>query len=253
MIKRFGFVLALFASVTLGWAQIGPIPGMGPLPFASTAAACGTPAVTSIGTNQNVAGATLTLTGVTVPAGSLIVVVVAETGGGGTVADGVNTYSTATNQVDAQLTTILTIFFAPNATLSAGTITYTKAVSGDATNISAFYSSNILTASPQDAAVTASASSTTNTPSVTSGTPAQSGELFVGAVSDTPTTNQTFSQDTTHGWAAPPNSIQNAGATLLLAGGTQVNAGTGTKIFSPTFSGGSTPSIAIAVVGFKHC
>lgn len=250
MIKRLAFALVLFAGLTLARAQIGPLPGMAVLPPPSSAAGCAAPVVTNIGTNANTAGATLTLSAVTVPAASLIVVIVAEDdggAGGGSISDGVNTYTSASlSGIGNVLVGTLHTFFAPNASLSGGTITYTKNTSGDATSITAIYASNILTVSPLDAAVKATATGNSAAPTVTSGTPAQSGELFVGGIGVNGT--ETFTQDSGHGWSSPPNS---SGSTFPAFGGAQVNAGTGTKIFAPTLSASNL--WGINVVGFKHC
>jgi hypothetical protein len=183
-----------------------------------------------------------------VPAGSLIVVEVLDdsgTGVSGTISDGVNTYTEIGSSnlngvaVDGRLIT----FYAPNAHLSAGTITYTLNVANNPAGMSAIYASNILTVSPVDSAVTATSVGNSSTPSTTSGTPAQSGELFVGGTSS----GFAVTQDTGHGWAFPPN----ADPSNFVAGGNQVNAGTGTKIFSPTYS--SAGAWAQNIIGFKHC
>lgn len=239
-------LLGLLLSTLLG-AQVGPLPGAGPfMPMEVVTSGC-VPAVTNIGTNSNTTGATLTLTGVTVPAGSLIIVIVDENGSNvalGSVADGVNTYSSAGS-------TFGKIFFAANASLSGGTITYTKNVSGDTATISAAYATGVATVSPLDAAVTATATGSGTSPSVTSGTPGQSGELFIGMVSPLATSGSiTMTQDAGHGWSFPPNFVDTT--VTAVGGGNQVNAGTGTKIFAPTLTGTSITWDA-GVFGFKHC
>lgn len=255
MIQR----LLLGAALALGLAdgapaQVGPIPGMGPLPFAGGAAACGTPAVTNIG-NGGATGGNPAITGVTVPSGSLILVVATdEVAALGSVSDGVNTYSLATS-ISANGGGLQTgLFYAPNASLSSGTITYTRGSGSVAAEISAVYSSNILGVSPLDTAVSATAQGSSAAPSVTSGTPVQSGELFVGGLGAISAAGLTITQDTGHGWAFPPNTGSQAdgfGSLVFASGGTQVNAGTGTKIFAPTLNAARPWGILVA--GFKHC
>ena len=245
MIKRFGFLLALLASVTLCWGQIGPIPGMGPLPFAAAASGCAAPVVTNIGTATIATGTTVSISGVTVPAGSLIVIVMDGAAGTISASDGHNTYSTAASASAGGATAA--ILFAANASLTSGTITVTDS-GGGGLDMSAVYASNIATASPQDAAVTATK---TTTGTLTSGTPAQAGELFVAGTVAAAASSPTMTQDTGHGWAFPPNAVSNT-FSETLGGGTQVNSGTGTKIFNPSFSPTAVAQLT-AIVGFKHC
>jgi len=245
------FIAGLLFTASLH-AQIGPLPGMAVLPPPkASGGGCGTPAVTNVGTNENGSGnATVTLTGATVPAASLIIVVVVEnttTAVLGTVGDTVNTYSSIT-PIHATGVTI-GIFYAPNASLSGGTITYTKNASTHVAAVSAVYSSNIATSSPLDSAVTATATGASAAPTVTSGSPAQSGELFIGALGWSNGT-ATFTQDSGNGWSSPPNSVVTASAPSV-AGGNQVNSGTGTKAYAPSLS--TAVVWADLVVGFKHC
>lgn len=112
------------AAVIHGAKGIGhnSVSGLGPGVWgAAGSPASGNPA--NIGTVTDSTSATVTLTGVTVPAGSLIVVVVTETVTTSTpsVADGVNTYSNvyATSLAPG----MASMFYAANAGLSSGTIT----------------------------------------------------------------------------------------------------------------------------------
>jgi hypothetical protein len=247
--KRIGAFLVGLLFTTSLWAQVGPLPGMAVLPPPMASGGCGLPVVTNVGTNANGTGnATVTVTGATVPAASLIIVAVAEGGAAaiGTVSDGVNTYSASPT---VGVTSKFAIFYAPNASLSGGTITFTKNGSTHNAAMTVAYASNIATSSPLDTAVTVSTTATSSTPTVTSGTPAQSGELFIGVIGWT-NSAAIFTQDSGNGWAAPPN---NSGATgaEAIAGGSQVNVGTGTKTYAPTFSGAA--SLVEQVVGFQHC
>jgi hypothetical protein len=255
--------LSLFAAcwfLALAQAQIGPLPGMAVLPPPlSGAAACGTPVVTNIGTNNTTTGATVTLTGVTVPAASLIVVVVSDssaTAPGGSVSDGANTYTAAGGRNPNNITGngFLNTFFALNASLTSGTITYTKQTSGEVASISAIYASNIATSSALDVAVTATAVGSSTAPTVTSGTPGVSGELLIGGLAISPAVGTgTMTQDAGNGWAFPPNYRIGGAAGIFqgVGGGNQVNAGTGTKSFAPTLS--ASAPWAVNVLGFKRC
>lgn len=211
--------------------------------------------VTNLGVASNSAGGTLALTGLTVPAGSLIVVIAAEengTGANGSVSDGTNNYSVANTASGFGAVGSGRVFFAPAAALTNGTITYTKggpAISN--TCLSAFYATGIAQSSPLDSAVTATGSGGSNagttTINITSGTPKQYGELFVGcymAVNAPPT----FTLDAGDGWATPPNKT-NTGVTAV-AGGSQVNGATSlaTVAFKPTQSGGGPNYFWSAVI-----
>ncbi len=263
MIQRLLLNLALAAGPALGAsAQIGPLPGMAVLPPSSVAVCV--PVVTDLGTATSpLSGTTVTKT-VTVPGGSLVVVAVEEddeaaaTTTMGAVTDGTNTYTRITTiQLNNSSTVgILGIFYSANVTaLSSATLTYTKTNAGNPAQIAALYSSNIATVTPLDTAVTATAFGNGTPPSVTSGTPAQAGELFVGGLGADASQTFTFTQDTTHGWATPPDYIIQGplgpGIFSATGGGSQINAGTGTKIFSPTINVGVL--WGEIVVGFKHC
>lgn len=256
MIRRFifGLLLAgLFASA--GNPQVGPLPGMVvlPPPMAAAAICTGSPVATNLGTNSNLsATGTVSLTGVTVPTGSLIVVTVLEAqtassvSGSGTVADGINSYSSVVSTLlDNTNTAVLRMFYAANASLSSGTITYTGSVGNSTDFISVATVSNILASSPLDSSVTATAFGNSTTPSVTSGAASISGEMFIGALGYLNGT-ATFTQDSGHGWAAPPNPV-----TFFIGAGSQINSGTAAKTYSPTLS--AAVNWADAVLGFQHC
>lgn len=136
------------------------------------------------------------------------------------------------------------------AALSSGnTITYTPPAS--ATNaISAFYATGIATSGSLDTAVTNSATGSSTTPSVTSGTPGVSGELFVAAVAQRGSSG-TFTQDTTNSWAAPFNEASSgtANGDARINGGNQVNGGAGTITYAPSYT--VTSPWAAFVAGFK--
>jgi hypothetical protein len=205
-------------------------------------------------------------TSASVPAGALIVVVVtqltAATAVNGTMTDnaagGANSYTVgASNIVDivgvAWVRGIIFYAYNVNALASGKVITYTPTGGSVNSAMSAFYVTGEQTSSaPLDASVTAVASNIGNTqPTVTSGTPGVSGELFVGAVLQGIVGTLSFTQDAANGWAVPPNEADDT-TSALAAGGNQINAGTGTKTFAPTLGSG-TPSNGVVslIVGFK--
>lgn len=223
--------------------------------------------VTTLGTAADTVGtgATLALS-VPVggcPAGAMIFVGIGEGSAatfaaGATIADDAgNTYTSIAGATCSGVSDFGQIFYAKNvsALTVAQNITVTKQNSGDKLYISALYATGIDTVAPLDTAVTASATpASTTSPTVTSGTPGQSGELFIAFIAQQQNT-QLFTQDSGNGWAAPPDMIgytsTNLGSAFVsIAGGNQVNAGSGTKTFNPTTSpvGART---AIFIAGFK--
>lgn len=204
----------------------------------------GTP--TNIGTNSGSGGvATIALTGVTVPAGALIVVSVLERNAtvSGSVSDTLNSYSPAP-AVSLSGGGRVQAFYAYNVSaLSGGTITFTKISAPNTAVISAFYVTGASTSSPLDLANSVALSATA-TPSLTSGTPAVPGELFVGIAGY----GNTGTYIQASGWSAPPNAV--IGTASALGGGNLINSGTSTQTFSPTVSAG-TPSWGLIILSFE--
>jgi hypothetical protein len=203
-------------------------------------------AVNNIGTTSNTSGATLAISGVTAPVGSVIVVGIFEltsTASPGTVSDGVNTYVLAASGRTGGSGNIVSVYYAANASLSSGTITYTKHTSGSPAELTAVYVTGAQT-SPLDAAVTATGTGSSSTPSLASGTPALAGEMFLAFIGFAGVSTS-FTQDSGHGWATPPNSVITAG-NGNLAGGSQVNAGSGAITFAPTL-GASVAWVAFII------
>ena len=183
----------------------------------------------------------------TVPAGALIVVLVAENAGTiGTMADATNgSYAAATSASFNSAADVGGVFYFANSTaLSSVTLTYTKHTSGSSVAMSAFYVTGMATSSVLDAAVTASVTGSSTSPSVTGGTPGALNELIVGAAFCTGAPAYTQAS----GFATPPNSVS-ISTTLTAAGGDQFVTGGGATTFAPTL-GASQPWLAI-VVGFN--
>lgn len=213
------------------------------------------PSATSLGTGSNSAGTTLILTvGAAVAAGSTVVVGTA-TGNNATLAAGAtvaDSNAASYTQIGSSLTFGATggvgwgqLFYLPNSAALAngsGTITMTKQASGQFVALSAMVVSGVA-AAPLDTAVTATATGSSGTPSVVSGTPAVAGELIIGfcGAQDANGTGCVYTQDSTHSFTTPfvavdtPASVQKA----VTGGGNVLNAGTGTTTFAPTLSNSS--------------
>lgn len=209
--------------------------------------------VVNIGTNNNHTGATVaaTVPGGGVPSGSIIVVVVGEQNNtvGGSLADSKgNTYTPIVSLQSG--ITFISAYYAKNsiALVSGDIITFTKRTGNDQAVISACYITGGDTIAPLDTAITASASGVGTSPSVTGGTPGAT-DLQMGAtLGQAALATDSFTQDTTNGWASPPNvatdTVVGKGTiTITLGGGNQVSAAV--KTFAPSFS---TSSVWQAII-----
>lgn len=220
--------------------------------------AFGTP--TSIGNAGHASGTTLVLTTTaTVSAGSLIVVVVEErtnqAPGGSLVDSGAsNSYvgTTGISLAATQSNGWVRMFYVKNASaLSSGsTITYTPGGTANPVCMSAFFVTGADTSAPLDTTVTASATGTGTTPSVTSGSPAAAGELFLGVLGSRGSSG-TFTQDTGVAWATPPTegTSGTGNGAARVNGGVFVNTGTGTLTYAPTTT--VSGAYAVLIFGFK--
>ena len=212
-------------------------------------------AVTDQGHTSNSSGATLILTISTNAAvGDIMVVTTHETSAasfstGGSMTDsGGNTYTSITHASDNNVANgphlqIWQSVLTTALTGSSSTITFTKQVSGAVTSMSAGSATGY---SGIDAAVTNTATGSSTTPSVTSGTPAVANETFFYAIGWN--NNRTFTQDSGNGWAAPFTADTTQGANRI-AGGSLINSGTGTKTASPTFN--ISAAWAMIIVGLN--
>ncbi len=218
--------------------------------------------VNNIGTNYVASasvGSAVTLTGVTLPAGSLIVVLVNEfnTTSFGTMSDGVNTYQSVT-QTESSGPSANAIFYAyTTGALSSATISYTKQ-GGDSCALSAVYATGISPSNQLDTNVTTKfTSSAANPPvvSLASGAPSMAGELFIALLGGQNNGTNAFTQDSADGWSSPPNAVDFGGSQTghgQVAGGYLINSDTGSKVWAPTESSGSGPRTAVGIiVGFK--
>src|SRR5512143_501451 len=219
-------------------------------------------AVTNIGTATGTAGATLTITlgaGVSVPTGSVVVVGVSEfsttSTAAGTVTLNVVGSSVFTERVSRAHNNVITngvggVFDVWNsAAISSGSIiTYTRNVSASDAAITAFYVTGIQSsADPYDANVGNSNFGNSTAPTVTSGSPTNSGELFVGLVTKNSTIS-TYTQATSTAWTNTPAPVTATRTGAAIAGGYVIHTSTGTLAFSPTINTGTW---AAFVVGYK--
>ena len=212
---------------------------------------------TSVGASAS--GTTqVSISNVTVPAHSLIVVVTTEGAvsghpGAGTVSDGnVNTYSLVTSAAGGILSAnLLSIFETYNCNaLNNATLTFTAGSGTQACSISAFYVTNATTLrDPADSGTIASANSNSSSSiSVTSGPTLYSNELFLGAVEITAgVDNIGFFNPT--GWVTPPT-YSGLQKSCIVAGGIALSQGgagvTGT--YAPTLA--SAEGWVAIIMGF---
>ena len=212
---------------------------------------------TNLGTSSSSSGATATLTGVTAPANSLIVVCIAENDtGAGTVSDSVNgSYTYLDSQQQSFGPVNLNIYyFANSAALSSAVITYTKKTSGSVTVLSAFYVTGANALAPFDPNVSASSTaysafSSTLSPTVTSGTPNSPYEMMIGVLGwfaqNAPTYNQVS------GFSTPPNLAGPTAVTsgvMALEGGVLINPTKTAVTFNPTLTYGSSQIMSASAI-----
>lgn len=206
--------------------------------------------ITNLGQNSASAAASITLTNLTVPAGALIVVSVVDFAGalGSGVTDGAsNTYNRPTSISDGA-GGIAAIYFAYKCNaLSNQTITYTKGDSVNGALMTCCYATGIYRGSnPNDTAVNATNSAAqTATPSVTAGTPTQSGELVIGCLAWNNAGNGTFTQES--GWSTP--STQCDAFNISLATGSIINPSD--LSWGPTVASMGAPYM-MELLGFRN-
>jgi hypothetical protein len=124
-------------------------------------------------------------------------------------------------------------------------ITYTDA-NAVALYLDAAYATGVLSSSdPLDSAATNSGTFSGNSPSVTSGAPAASGDLFVGLIAGDASIAATYSP----GWLVPFSYAPNTSPNNIV-GGTTRNPATGTLTYAP--SGGSPGGGEQIIAAFKH-
>ena len=202
--------------------------------------------VINLGTASGTAGATITITGVTVPSGSLIYVLSFERNSSGTqgiIDDGTNSYniSIVGSPNGSAANGVSTSFYAFNSIqLNNATITYTKDTSGVFASMAAFYASGIQTTSDPLDTVTNIAVGNSTTPNVTTFGPLNAtGELIVGNIAWNAGTGDTFTQDSINGaYATPPDSLISSVAGI--GGGNLVDSDTAPITYAPMLNNSRT-------------
>lgn len=197
--------------------------------------------VTNIGIATG-SGATLTVTpSSAVPAGSLIIIGAQDNGGAAIgssqIADSAgNSYTLILSTINSP--GAMAAWFSTNANgiSTSQTITYTKINAINGGCLTTCYVSNAQ-GFKLDSGVTATAIGTSSTPSVTSNLPKDNGEIFFALASED-TVALSLSQDSGHGWSAPPNEA--SGGSNDLMGGSKIPTSRAAQTFSP----GSTASVA---------
>jgi hypothetical protein len=138
------------------------------------------------------------------------------------------------------------------ALVNTNTITFTKQLSTSAAAISAFYFTGV---TGEDTAIRATATGTTGTITVTSGTPGSNSSLFIGVLCDSGSSAAggaaTFTQAT--GWL-PAGGFEAKSGTgsgnARVDAGWKLAGGTGTQAYAPTLSS-TAQQWALFIIGAK--
>jgi hypothetical protein len=214
--------------------------------------------VIDIGTASGTAGATVTITGVTIPAGALIFIAAFEKNTNGSFGNFTDTASNSYFGADVSTTsagtsggTFVSQYAFNASAINNGNITYTKATSGVFTALTAFYATGILrTSDPLDSNAANGTTGTSTTPSITSVSPLSvSGELVVGFLAWVAGAGDTYIQDTANGYITPFDSLINTGAAAGIGGGYIIRPITVAPTFAPTLN--NSRAWAISIQGFK--
>lgn len=205
--------------------------------------------LTDLGGNGGSSGATLTMTGLTIPANSLIIVGTGETTDtiGGSIADSAsNSYSVAVND-NSTGNKMANIFYCITAN-EVTSITYTREGSGHDAVMAALYAAGYLTFGPLDNNGCGSAGANSHGISVTSGSSTQAGDLFVsfgywGG-------SATFTQDTADGWGSSFGLDNESAGSERGQGATLIKSGIGAVTWAPTISSSNTDWVGL-IAAFK--
>jgi hypothetical protein len=214
---------------------------------------------TSIGTASDGPGAAVTISGVTVSAGSLIVVWAFEkstNSANGTITDSVgNIYNpVAQNSPNSNIALgAAEFFYAWNSiAINNGTITYTKNTSGVGAEISAFSATGIRSASnPLDSVFTGANTGLSASPTISSPSPpALSNSLIVGGVAWVWVAGDMFTQDSTNGpWSAPPNALLGGVPNAAIVGGKFIESVPAFTTYAPTLN--NSRAWTASIIAFK--
>lgn len=156
-----------------------------------------------------------------------------------------NTYTIITKYVTASTFGAFSAYAVVTSALVSGsiTITDTSTVGNTFTNVvpSVWKVSGGATVSSEDVSVQVSIAATSGSPSLTSGTPTQAGDIFFYTIAETGAWSS-YTEDAS--WTTLDNQSSSAPISgNRLISGYLINAGTSTKVHNPTIAGSS---------GFSH-
>ena len=188
------------------------------------------------------------VSGAVVPAGAQIIVCISDnnTSGFGTVTDDAgNTYVREVGVADGAGTSTTAVFRARTGLpLSEQSVYYAPGTGSTFSTVDVSYVTGLDNTKAAEATGTSSGISAT--PSVTSGTPTNAGDLFYAVVCG-PLTTTSFTQDSTNAaWTTPP--ATDTAFAPFLVGGHVVDPTTATMTYAPTL--GSSVAWAAVIVGF---
>lgn len=173
-----------------------------------------------------------------VPSGSTIVVAVTPTNpaGGGLVTDSAGNTYTQLNRVFFDSGVLLVATYACqncNALVAGNIITFNCSAGNSIMSALAIKTSQATSLDLNTSPTNTGASKVTN-PSITSGTPSQAGEVFVGVIGFV-TVSPTSTLIQAAGWTTPPDFATTA-FTQSQGGGWKINPGTTAQTYNPTLS-----------------
>jgi hypothetical protein len=211
--------------------------------------------VTDLGTASGTIGGTISITGVNVPAGSLIYVFAFEkniTGDLGFAFDSSQTYNilSATSPDSNVLEGTATVFYIANCLALVGdTITYFKGTPGIYASMAVLYVTGVQQ-QPDPVVAAGTATGTGSSPSVTLGPFLSSGDLIICNLAWSAGAGDTFTQDSTHAaFATPPDTLIASGSSAGIAGGFVVYMNTAALTYAPALN--NARPWAVLMQGFR--
>jgi hypothetical protein len=254
-VATMGALSLVASSLSIGSPTLSrTLAGLNSLPISVVSPSIGKPTFNSSGPanftvadhgkNSTVSGSTASINPVSnIPAGSLIVVQVNEAtsqgGSPGTLSDSAgNVYTLANHQSpnNAASNGCASVWYVLSckALTTVQTITYAKHSNGVAAVICAMAATYVGTLSLDQNVTPTSGNSAS--PSIISGVPAKTGELWFGFLGISPrVSSDTFTQPT--GWTVGPDLIASSGSTNGQGGGYLVSIDSAAKVYNPVISG----------------
>lgn len=166
-----------------------------------------------------------------------------------------NTYTCNTGLYSSPTNAVSTEIFSAKVTTqinSGGSITYNKFNAGNCIVMTAFYATGLATSGYDSATLATATSSSTWAGSKTSGTPSQSGELFLQVASGWMNPAGTYTLNA--GWSGNPpptfTTLLVSSTTIFIGAGYQIGSGVSTVTANPTVTNVGTSALIVA--GYKH-